>query len=146
MIVAGALLCLTLLSPSLRVSPDSEEVIKQLERDRQAAFVRNDVARLEQETAEDYTTINAGGGLAGKAQMMSNLRAHKTQVLSVTLDDLKARIYDGGSVAILTGHYHDVHVTNGARAEANALFTRVFVKTDGAWRAVAYQQTTVPAA
>jgi len=144
MVLLSAFLCLTLASPSLRVLPDSEEQIKQLERDRQAAFVHNDVARLERETADDYTTINSGGKLADKPQMMANLHAQKTRVLSVTLNELKARIYGGGSVAVLTGRYDDVHVTNGVQSEAHALFTRIFVKRDGAWRAVAYQQTGLP--
>jgi hypothetical protein len=144
MILASAFLLLALASPSLRVRPDSEGQIKQLERDRQAAFVRNDVAELERETADDYTTINSGGKLADKSQMMANLRAQKTHVLSVTLNDLKARVYGGGSVAVLTGRYDDVHETNGARSEAHALFTRIFVKRRGVWQAVAYQQTALP--
>jgi hypothetical protein len=124
------------------LASDSTEQIKQLERDRQAAFVKNDVAQLERQTADDYTTINASGKLSDKPHMMENLRAEKTRVLSVDLTDLKARIY--GNTAILTGRYDDVHVTAGVRAEAHALFTRVFVKNGDAWQAVAYQQTTVP--
>jgi hypothetical protein len=38
---------------------------------------------------------------ADKAQMMDNISAHKTRVLSVTLEDLAARIY--GDTAVLTG-------------------------------------------
>jgi Domain of unknown function (DUF4440) len=146
MIIASLLLCLTAVSPRAGAAPDSTEQLKQLERDRQAAFVRDDIAKLDRETAADYTTINSKGAAADKAQMMSNLNAHKTRVISVTLDDLRARFYGGGSVGIVTGRYHDVHVTSGVRAEADALFTRVFVKADGAWRAVAYQQTAVPPA
>jgi hypothetical protein len=144
MIVACLLLYLTALSPRPGTSPDSTEQLKQLERDRQAAFVRNDIEKLDRETAADYTTINSKGAVADKAQMMSNLGAHKTRVISVGLSDLTARIYGGGSVGIVTGRYHDVHVTNGVRAAADALFTRVFVKANGAWLAVAYQQTAVP--
>src|SRR5262245_16074534 len=72
--------------------------IEQLERDRQDAFVRNDVGALDSATAEDYTTINGSGKLSTKPQMMENLRQGKTKVLSVTLDGLKARIY--GDVAV----------------------------------------------
>lgn len=80
--------------------------------------------------------------MSTKPRMMANLRAGKTKVESVTLTDLKARVY--GDTAILTGRYDDVHVTDGARGEAHALFTRVFVKTNGRWQAVAYQQTGLP--
>jgi hypothetical protein len=120
---------------------DDEEKIKQLERDRQEAFIRNDVATLDRETASDYTTINGSGKLSTKPQMMQNLRAARTKVLSVKLDNLKARIY--GETAVLTGEYNDVNVREGVQRETHALFMRIFVKTNGHWQAVAYQQTPV---
>jgi hypothetical protein len=135
MMLLGALLCLSLVQDS--------DTVTQLERDRQAAFVRNDVAQLERETADDYTTIAANGKLNDKPGMMANLRAQKTRVVSVKLTDLKGRVYGGGSVAIVTGRYDDVHVTDGVQSEAHALFTRIFVKTNGTWQAVAYQQTSI---
>jgi len=120
----------------------SEQQIIQLERNRQDAFVRGDIVALERETADDYTTINSSAKFADKPQMMANLRAGKTKVESVTLDQMKARVY--GDTAVLTGIYNDVSVTDGARKEGHARFTRVFVKSGGEWRAVAYQQTTIP--
>lgn len=123
--------------------PTSEEEIKQLERDRQDAFVRNDIDALERTTADDYTTINGSGKLSTKPQMMQNLRQGKTKVLSVKLDDLKARIY--GNTAVLTGVYRDVNVRDGVQRETNVLFTRIFVKRGDHWEAVAYQQTPVAA-
>ena len=83
MIVACLLLCLAAVAPRAAASPDSTEQLKQIERDRQAAFVRNDIEKLDRETATDYTTINSKGAVADKAQMMSNLGAHKTRVISV---------------------------------------------------------------
>ena len=135
----AAVLLATSLIPQTR--PALEEQIKQLELSRQDAFVRGDYARIERETADDYTTINGVGKLSTKPQMMQNLRQGKTKVLSVTLDNLKARIY--GDTAVLTGEYRDVNVRDGVQRETHALFTRVFVKNDGRWQAVAYQQTLV---
>ena len=122
-------------------SADLQEQIKQLERDRQDAFVRNDIAALEQSTADDYTTINSSGKIADKGQMMSNLRAGKTKVLSVKLDEMKARVY--GNTAVLTGRYQDTSVKDGVQKDAHALFMRIFVRDNGHWRAVAYQQTSI---
>jgi hypothetical protein len=73
--------------------------------------------------------------------MMESLRQKKTKVLSVKLEDMKARVY--GDTAVLTGDYRDVHVRDGVQSETHALFTRVFVKSGGRWQAVAYQQTPV---
>lgn len=137
LLVAGS--CAT--SVSFRAGAAQEEV-KQLERDRQDAFVRGDVDALDHATSGDYTTINAAGRLSDKPQMMQNLRQGRTKVLSVRLDNLKARIY--GETAVLTGEYRDVNVRDGVQRETHALFTRVFVRSHGRWAAVAYQQTAVP--
>lgn len=127
--------------PSALPRAFGEAQVEQLERDRQQAFISGDVDALERATASDYTTINGSGSLSTKAQMMQNLRQGRTKVLSVKLDGLKARIY--GDTAVLTGEYRDVTVREGVQHEAHALFTRVFVKSDGRWQAVAYQQTPV---
>ena len=127
--------------PTTHQRAADEEQIKQLERDRQDAFVRNDIDTLDRDTANDYSTINGSGKLSTKPQMMQNLREAKTKVLSVKLDDLKARIY--GDTAVLTGDYRDVNVRDGVQHETHALFTRIFVNDNGRWQAVAYQQTPV---
>ena len=119
----------------------AEEEVKQLERDRQDAFIRGDIEALDRATAADYTTINGTGRLSTKPQMMQNLRQAKTKVLSVKLDDLKVRIY--GDTAVLTGDYRDVNVREGVQRETHALFIRIFVRNRGRWEAVAYQQTPV---
>jgi hypothetical protein len=127
--------------PASAAPREDGERIMQLERDRQDAFVRGDIDRLDRDTADDYTTINGTGKLSTKPRMMENLRQAKTKVLSVRLSDLKARIY--GETAILTGDYRDVYVREGVQGQTHALFTRVFVKNKGEWQAVAYQQTPV---
>jgi len=141
-LVSGAFVgALPSVAPAPAPQAADEEKIKQLERDRQDAFVRGDIDALDRATASDYTTINGSGKLSTKPQMMQNLRLGKTRVLSVRLDDLRARVY--GDTAVLTGDYRDVNVRDGVQRETHALFTRVFVKEGGEWLAVAYQQTLV---
>ena len=140
-VVLGLVLAWSAALPLAAQSASETARIEQLERDRQDAFVRGDIAALDRATADDYTTINGAGKLSTKPQMMANLRAGKTRVRSVTLSDMKARIY--GNTAVLTGDYRDVNVRDGVTRETHALFTRVFVKTNGVWQAVAYEQTPV---
>jgi hypothetical protein len=106
-IVLTAAILTCALVPALGQS--SEEQIKQLERDRQQAFISGDIARIEQETADDYVTINGSGAISDKPRMMASLGSARTKVLSVSLEDLKARVY--GEVAVLTGIYRDVNLT-----------------------------------
>jgi hypothetical protein len=122
-------------------SGNLEEQIKQLERDRQNSFVHNDIAALDRDTAEDYTTIGSSGKLSDKPQMMKNLKAGRTQILSMDLSDMKARVY--GDTAVLTGRAREVSVTEGQQKDEQVLFMRIFVKANGRWQAVAYQQTPV---
>ena len=136
----AAVLLTASLIPQTR--PALEEQIKQLERSRQDAFVRGDYARIERETADDYTTINGTGAVSDKPRMMASLASGRTRVLSVALEDLNARVY--GDVAVLTGIYRDVNVTAGVERRVNARFTRVFARKDGSWLAIAYQQTLLP--
>jgi ketosteroid isomerase-like protein len=118
------------------------QAIEQMERDRQDAFIRGDADALDRATADAYTTVSPSGVFADKAQMMKNIRARKTRVLSVTLEDLAARVY--GDTAVLTGIYRDTHVTDGQTSQANSRFIRVFSRTPAGWQAVAYQQTALP--
>ena len=143
LVPAAALSALLAVTGALAADVPIEEQIKQLELRRQQAFVRGDIAAIERETAEDYSTINGAGGLSDKARMMSNLRAGRTKVLSVNLDEMTVRVY--GEVAVLTGIYRDVNVTEGMEKRTHARFTRLFVKTGAGWQAVAYQQTPIAA-
>ena len=120
----------------------TEDQIKALERERQEAFVRGDVDFLDRQTAANYTTINAAGGLSNRAQFMQNLRDGITKVKSFELADLNARVY--GNVAVLNGIYRDFSSVRGQERRVNVRFTRIFVNESGVWRAVAYQQTPLP--
>src|SRR5215210_4329541 len=124
---------LTLMPMSGNTSP---EQIKQLERDRQDAFVRGDIATIERGTAEDYTTINAAGAISNKPRMMASLASGRTKIVSVSLEDLEARVH--GDVAVLTGIYRDVNVSGGVERRTTARFTRVFANKHGVWLAIAY--------
>ena len=141
-----SLACLALLTVAIahaQTGAATPKAIEQLERDRQDAFIRGDADALDRTTAEAYTTVSASGVVADKAQMMRNIRARKTKVLKVALDDLSARVY--GDTAVLTGIYRDTHITDGTQSDANVRFIRVFTRTAAGWQAVAYQQTALPA-
>jgi hypothetical protein len=115
------------------------EQIILLERSRQEAFVRGDVAFLDAQTSADYTTVNGAGVMSTKPEMMRSLRAGTTKVKSFELAELEAHIH--GPVAVLTGIYRDESSVKGLARRVNVRFTRVFLDENGKWRAIAYQQT-----
>jgi ketosteroid isomerase-like protein len=120
---------------------DVREQIKKLEMDRAAAVVKGDVARLDKETSDDYTFINQNGQLAGKAQTMDAIKSGAIKLTSNELSDLKVRVY--GDTAVVTGRSDAKGNIGGRPSRGPVLFTRVYVKKDGRWQSVAFQQTPI---
>jgi len=108
--------------------------------DRAAAVVKGDVARLEKETSDDYTFINLNGQLSGKAQMDA-IKSGTIKLTSNELSDLKVRVY--GDTAVVTGRSDAKGTIGGGPSRGPVMFTRVYVKKDGRWQSVAFQQTPI---
>ena len=57
------------------------------------------------------------------------------------VSDLKVRVY--GSTAVVTGKSNAKGSINGRELKGPVMFTRVYVKKDGKWQSVAFQQTPI---
>ena len=119
----------------------AEDEIKKLEKDRAAAAVKADTAFLEKYTADDYTFINRRGQLADRTQTMSSLKSGDIKLTANDVSDLKVRVY--GNTAVVTGRTDIKGTMGGKDATGPVMFTRVYVKKDGRWQAVAFQQTPI---
>jgi ketosteroid isomerase-like protein len=117
-----------------------QELIK-LEQDRAQAAVRADTAFLEQNTADDYTFINARGMLRTKAQILADLKSGDVKLQSNDLDDLQVRVY--GDTAVVTGRSTQKGQAYGQDASGQYRFTRMYVKRNGRWQSVAFQSTRI---
>jgi ketosteroid isomerase-like protein len=129
-------------APSARAQ-SVEDQIKKLETDRAAAVVKGDVAAIASQTAEDYTLINANGELSGKAQTMDAIKSGSIKLSANDLSDVKVRVY--GNTAVVTGKANAKGVIGGRELKGPVMFTRVYVKKDGKWQSVAFQQTPIAA-
>jgi ketosteroid isomerase-like protein len=118
-----------------------EEQIKKMERDRAAAVVKADVATLEGLTADDYILINANGEVSNKAETMNNIKTGVIKLSANEVSDMKVRVY--GDTAIVTGKSTAKGTIGGRELTGPVMFTRVYVKKDGKWKSVAFQQTPV---
>jgi ketosteroid isomerase-like protein len=118
---------------------DVEEQIKKLETDRAAAAVKADVAKLDKETADDYTLINANGTMSDKSKMLNAFKSGDTKFTTDDVSDMKVRVY--GHTAVVTGRADLKGTLGGKDISGPILFTRVYVKKGGQWQAVALQQT-----
>jgi ketosteroid isomerase-like protein len=119
----------------------SVEELKKLETDRAAAVVKADIATLDKQTADDYTLINANGDVMDKKQTLDAIKTGQVKITSNELSDLKVRVY--GHVAVITGKSDAKGTLSGTEVSGPVMFTRVYVKKDGRWQSVAFQQTRV---
>ena len=119
-----------------------QELIK-LEQERAQAVVRADTAFLDQNTADDYTSINARGMVRTKTQILADFKSGDIKLQSNDLDDLDARVY--GDTAVVTGRSTQKGQTYGQDAGGQYRFTRVYVKRNGRWQSVSFQSTRVAA-
>ena len=139
LVLAAAFSSVTLLGSAW--AEDVQEQLKKLETDRAAAAVKGDVATLEKQTADDYTFINLYGQMSDKSQMVNAFKTGQTKLTSDELSDMKVRVY--GDTAVITGKVDVAGTMAGKDTKAQIMFTRVYVKKNGQWQSVAFQQTRV---
>ncbi len=112
--------------------------IRQVEDKRREALLRSDTTALDQIFADDYIVTNQFGQVQTKAQMMSALKSGALKFESVVEDEVSVRVY--GDAALVTGRATSKHE---GRDTTQVRFTRVYVKRQGRWQAVAYQVTRI---
>ena len=112
-----------------------------MEKDRAAAVVKADVATLEKLTSDDYILINANGQLSDKTTTMNNIKTGNIKLTTNEVSDLKVRVY--GNTAVVTGKSDAKGTIGGRELKGPVMFTRVYVKKDGKWQSVAFQQTPI---
>ena len=118
-----------------------EDQLKKMEKDRAAAVVKGDVAALEGMTSDDYILINANGQVSDKATTMNNIKTGNIKLTANDISDLKVRVY--GNTAVVTGKSDAKGSIGGRELKGPVMFTRVYVKKNGKWQSVAFQQTPV---
>ena len=123
--------------------PSVEDQLKKMEKDRAAAVVKGDVATLEKLTSDDYILINANGQLSDKSTTMNNIKTGNIKLTANDVSDLKVRVY--GDTAVVTGKADSKGTIGGRELKGPVMFTRVYVKKNGKWQSVAFQQTPIVA-
>lgn len=138
-----ALTILCLLGAGAAVAADSGDpatvaLIRKLDAERIDAGLRKDVAAIDAATAEDYVQIDMSGNIRDKATQMKRLGSSEVNMTSNTLDEVAIRVY--GDTAVVTGRATAVGTIRG-EPYPRIRFTRIYVKRDGTWKVVLYQQT-----
>ncbi len=121
--------------------PNLEDSVRALESQRAQALLKADTVALSQLLADDFVEISRLGTLRTKADNMREIASGALRLTSVRYDSLSVRIY--GDVAVLQGIADNTGTFRGFPFTGKIRYTRVFVRRDGRWRAVAMQQTSM---
>jgi len=117
------------------------EEIKKLEHDRVQAGVRKDIDYVAAATADEYVQIDWEGNVLDKTATLSRIKSNNIQLQSNTLDEVSVRVY--GDTAVVTGLATRRGFMDGKDISTGVRYTRVYIKRDGRWQVVQFQQTRV---
>jgi len=106
-----------------------------------AAFLQLDLATIDQLMADDYTIIQPGGAVVGKAETLASLRSEQRYWASATSDEHQVRIY--GDTAVVIGRWTAKGVNHSEAFDYAARYMCVWVKRAGRWQMVADQSTSI---
>ena len=135
LIILGLICCLPAICTAQQASP--EATILALEKKWTDAYKLRNITLLTSMLAEDFIITVEDGNIYGKMGYMAHTADTSTQVDVAEESDLKVRMH--GTVAVVTGAYHETGTSKGKRYEYRDRLTDVWMKIDGQWRLIAAQ-------
>jgi ketosteroid isomerase-like protein len=144
-VLAGAVAVLGITTPGTSVAKDTakaEKELLQIERDWTQASLKGDATALGKILGDDWVGQGPAGTMT-KTQVLAELKSGDNKTESITLGDMKVRVY--GDTAVVTGSDDEKSSYKGKDTSGHYTWTDVFVKRKGHWEAVASQGTLIPA-
>lgn len=120
-------------------SASPEDSVRALESARAQALLHADTTALSRMTADEFVEVSRLGTLRTKADNIREIGSGALKLTSVKYDSVTVRIY--GDVAVLRGIADNTGTLRGFPFSGRLWYTRIFVRRDGRWQAVAMQHT-----
>lgn len=92
--------------------------------------------------ADSWVEMGWDGRSTDKAKALAELKAPGNSLDSFEMGPMKVRIF--GNTAVVTGSDTEKSMEDGKDSSGKYVWTDVFVKQNGKWRAVASQSTKLP--
>lgn len=140
---ALALALLIMGSPLNAQEQPPEEAVRALESRRAEALLKADTDELSRMVADEFVEISRFGQLRTKEDNLREIASGDLKLTSVSYEDLTVRVYS--DVAILIGIANNTGTFRGIPFSGAIRYSRVFVRRDGRWQAVAMQHTPLAA-
>lgn len=123
-----------------------ETEIKKMMDDFAAALNKGDVETLGKMYSDDYTLIDANGGMNTKATRIEAIKSGRMKMEGLKFNDLKIKANPAGDGAAVTGRVSGKTTTDGKAEENNSMVTWVMGKSkDKGWQFVNAQITNIKA-
>ena len=111
-----------------------QELIK-LETEWSNAWVKPDIAFLDQILADDWVFTDPDGNVLTKAQDIAAIKSGEYVFTSAVADEMKVRVY--GNAAVVSGRFTAKETLKGKDVSGQVRFTDTFIKRAGRWQCVA---------
>lgn len=124
------------------LSGSSAEELKQIENAWVAAVKARDSAKLGAILADSWVGLGWDGKITDKAMNLAELKSPGNSLTSFDMGPMIVRLF--GSTAVVTGSDSEKSTEDGKDSSGKYIWTDVFVKQNGTWKAVASQSTKLP--
>jgi ketosteroid isomerase-like protein len=116
--------------------------IKQIENDWADASKAKNADKLGEILADSWVALDWDGKTTTKAKALADTKAPGNSLDTFEMGPMKVRIF--GNTAVVTGSDTEKSMEDGKDTSGKYIWTDVFVKQNGKWRAVASQSTKLP--
>jgi ketosteroid isomerase-like protein len=99
------------------------------------AYKRNDPAGMEALLADDFIITVEDGTTFSKSGYLAHTADSDLRVQISDMRDLRVRVH--GTLAIVTGAYHEKGTSKGKGYESHDRFTDVWIKGNSGWQVIA---------
>jgi ketosteroid isomerase-like protein len=132
---------LTALGAQNRPAQSDQEILIQIERDWDAAFLRKDLQFIDNILAADFRVTYPDGSRGDKTKELSLAAEFDQQIDSSRVDEFAVMV--NGDTAVVWFTRHLVGPSQGRRIELTQRYLDVFMWRGGRWQCVASQSTKV---
>ena len=116
---------------------DAEQELKQIENSWTDAQKSKNVEKLREILADDWVGLGWDGATSDKAHALAELKSASNSLDGIEMRTMTVRIF--GNTAVVTGSDTEKSTEHGKDSSGKYLWTDVFVRQQGRWRAVASQ-------
>jgi ketosteroid isomerase-like protein len=135
LLISSFVLCAVYPSAAQTKADPAASKITALEAKWNDAYKRNDPAGMEALLADDFIITIEDGTTFSKSGYLAHTADSDLRVQISDMTDLRVRVH--GTLAIVTGAYHEKGTSKGKGYESHDRFTDVWIKGNSGWQVIA---------